>query len=43
MNQPIFNLNQPYTIAISQQWLPAGATNCMLFNFKGRNRGDTVC
>ncbi len=32
MNEP-FNLNQPYTIAIKQQWLPPGAANCMVFNF----------
>ncbi len=35
MNEPIFNLNQPYTIDIRQQWLPPGAANCMVFNFKG--------
>ncbi len=34
MNESIFNLNQPYTIAIRQQWLPPGVTNCMVFNFK---------
>ncbi len=34
MNEPIFNLNQPYTIVIRQQWLPPGAANCMVFNFK---------
>ncbi len=33
MNKPIFNLNQPYTIAIRQQWLPPGAANCIVFNF----------
>ncbi len=33
MNELIFNLNQPYTIAIRQQWLPPGAANCMAFNF----------
>ncbi len=33
MNEPIFNLNEPYTIAIRQQWLPLGATNCVVFNF----------
>ncbi len=34
MNEPIFNVNQPYTIAIRQQWLPLGVTTCMVFNFK---------
>ncbi len=33
MNEPIFNLNQLYTIAIMQQWLPPGVTNCIVFNF----------
>ncbi len=33
MNEPIFNLNRPYTIAIRQQWLPPDVTNCMVFNF----------
>ncbi len=34
MNEPIFNLNQPYTIVKRQQWLPPAAANCMVFNFK---------
>ncbi len=33
MNELIFNLNQPYRIAIRQEWLPPGVTNCMVFNF----------
>ncbi len=33
MNEPIFNLNQPYTIAIKKTWLPPCAANCMVFNF----------
>ncbi len=35
MNEPIFNLNPPYTIAIRQVWLSPGAANCMLFNLMG--------
>ncbi len=35
MNEPIFNLNQPYIIAIRQQWLSPGAAICMVINFKG--------
>ncbi len=35
--EPIFNsvhhLHQPYTIAIRQQWLTPGVSNCMVFNF----------
>ncbi len=33
MNEPTFNLN---TIAIRQQWLPPGVSNCMVFIFKNR-------
>ncbi len=36
MNEPIFksvhHLHRPYTIAIRQQWLTPGVTNCMVFN-----------
>ncbi len=38
MNESIFNLNQPYTIAIIQQLLRPGFTNCMEFNFNKRYR-----
>ncbi len=38
MNEPIFNsvhhLHQPYTIAIRQQWLTPGVSNCMVLYFK---------
>ncbi len=49
MNEPIFNsvhhLNRPYTIAVRQQWLPPGASNCMVFNFKDSNLyiGNIIC
>ncbi len=42
MNEPIFNLNRPYTIAIRQQWLAQGAANCMVVNFKGP-KGSVAC
>ncbi len=39
MNEPIFNsvhhLHRHYTIAIRQEWLTPGVSNCMVFNFKG--------
>ncbi len=34
MNEPIFNLIQQNIIALGQQSLPPGVTNCMVFNFK---------
>ncbi len=38
MNEAVFNsvhyLNRPYTIAIRQQCLPRGVSNCMVFIFK---------
>ncbi len=37
MNQslnPVHHLHRPYTIAIRQQWLTPGVSNCMVFNLK---------
>ncbi len=33
MNEPIFNLNRPYTIAIREQSLPPGVSNYKEFIF----------
>ncbi len=44
MNEPIFNsvhhFHRPYTIAIKQQWLTPGVSNCMVFNFKVTKNGQ---
>ncbi len=41
MNEPLFNsvdqLHRPYTVAIRQQWLTPGVSNCLVFNFNQHN------